>query len=99
MFDLRSPVVSISAIRLTYLPAQAIFKFVRLTDKNKTQIDCGSAQTDRILDKLAREVLDRCLAEESRFRAGVQAGLDAADRGDFVPTSEVWARVEHALKA
>jgi predicted transcriptional regulator len=34
-----------------------------------------------------------------RFHQTVQAGLDAAARGDFVPTSEVWANVERALEA
>lgn len=56
-------------------------------------------QSGKSADELAREVVARYLAEEARFRAGVQAGLDAAERGDFVPTSEVWATVERALKA
>jgi predicted transcriptional regulator len=56
-------------------------------------------QTGRSAVELAREAVDRYLTEESRFHAGVRAGLDAATRGDFVPTAEVWARVERALKA
>jgi hypothetical protein len=34
-----------------------------------------------------------------RFHQGVQAGPDAAARDGFLPTSEVWSRVECALKA
>jgi len=47
---------------------------------------------------LAREAIDRFLTEEGRFHAGVRAGLDAAKRGDFVPTSEVWANLERKLQ-
>ena len=72
---------------------------VPLSPEQEAELSRIADQTGRTADELAREALDRYLTEESRFRAGVQAGLDAADRGDFVPTSEVWARVERALKA
>jgi hypothetical protein len=34
-----------------------------------------------------------------RFHQGFQPGQNAAARGDFLPTSEVWAKVERALEA
>ena len=34
-----------------------------------------------------------------RFQQVVRAGADAAARGDFIPTSEVWANVGRALRA
>ncbi|MGD0894029.1 MAG: hypothetical protein ABR923_21110 [Terracidiphilus sp.] len=55
-------------------------------------------QTGKRADEMVREIVERIIAEEGHFRAAVQAGLDAADRGDFVPTDEVWARVERVLK-
>lgn len=72
---------------------------VQLTTEQEAQLAQMAAQSGRGVDELAREAVDRYLREESRFRSAVQTGLDAADRGDFVPTSEVWARVERALKA
>jgi predicted transcriptional regulator len=48
---------------------------------------------------LAREAVERYIAEEAHFRAAVQAGREAAARGDFVPTAEVWARVERVLQS
>jgi predicted transcriptional regulator len=51
------------------------------------------------VEELAREAVDRYLSEEARFHAAVQAGRDAATRGDFVPASEVWANVERELEA
>jgi predicted transcriptional regulator len=72
---------------------------VRLSDEQGAQLSQMAGQTGRSADELAREAVDRYLTEEIRFRAGVQAGLDAAVRGDFVHPSEVWAMVERALKA
>lgn len=46
------------------------------------------------MDDLAREAVDRFLVEEARFHAAVKEGQDAAARGEFVPTDQVWARVE-----
>jgi predicted transcriptional regulator len=43
---------------------------------------------------LAREAVENFLVEEARFRAGVQAGLDDAVRGNFISSSEVWAAIE-----
>jgi predicted transcriptional regulator len=37
---------------------------------------------------LAREAVDLYLNEEADFRAGVQAGLDDAAQGNFLPTEE-----------
>ena len=50
--------------------------------------------TGRAVDDLAREAVDRFLVEEARFHAAVKEGQDAAARGEFVPTDQVWARVE-----
>jgi predicted transcriptional regulator len=72
---------------------------VQLSVEQAAQLSQIADQTGRSADELAREAVDRYLTEEGRFHAGVQAGLDAAARGDFVPTSEVWAKVERALKA
>jgi predicted transcriptional regulator len=72
---------------------------VQLSVEQEAELSRMADQTGRSADELAREALDRYLIEESRFHAGVQIGLDAAARGDFVPTSEVWARVERVLKA
>jgi predicted transcriptional regulator len=72
---------------------------VLLSVEQEAQLSRMAAQVGRGADELAREAADRYLAEEARFHAAVRAGQDAAARGDFVPTSEVWARVESVLKA
>jgi predicted transcriptional regulator len=72
---------------------------VQLTAEQEAELSRMAGQTGRSADELAREAVDRYLIEENRFREGVRAGQDAAASGDFVPTAEVWARVERALKA
>jgi predicted transcriptional regulator len=72
---------------------------VQLSPEQEAQLSQIAAESGRSADELLRDLVDRYLAEEARFRAGVHAGLEAAERGDFVPTSEVWASVERILKA
>jgi predicted transcriptional regulator len=72
---------------------------VLLTVEQEAQLSRMAAQAGRGADELAREAVDRYLAEEARFHAAVRAGQDAAARGDFVPASEVWANVERELQA
>jgi len=71
---------------------------IQLTLSQEAQLSRMANETGRRATDLAREAMDRYLTEEGRFHAGVRAGLDAADRGDFVLTSAVWARVERGLK-
>jgi predicted transcriptional regulator len=72
---------------------------VLLSVEQEAQLSQMAAQSGCSADELAREAVERYIAEEARFHAAVKAGLDAAARGDFVPTAEVWARVERALQA
>jgi predicted transcriptional regulator len=72
---------------------------VLLSTEQEAQLSKMAAQAGRRADELAREVVERYIAEEAQFRAAVQAGLEDADRGNFVPTSEVWAAVERELQA
>lgn len=72
---------------------------IQLSDEQEMQLSQMAAQAGRGADELAREAVDRYLTEEARFHSAVQAGRDAAARGDFVPASEVWAGVERELLA
>jgi len=72
---------------------------VLLSAEQEAELSSIADQTGRTADELAREAVERYIVEEAHFRVAVQAGREAAARGDFVPTSEVWAKVESALKA
>ena len=71
---------------------------VQLSAEQESQLASIASVTGRAVDELAREAVDRFLAEEARFHAAVEAGQDAAARGDFVPTDQVWARAEPVLR-
>ncbi len=45
-------------------------------------------------EELVQQLALRFLEDQSRFREGVRRGIDAADRGDFVDTAELWAELE-----
>lgn len=72
---------------------------VQLSVEQEAQLSRMAAQAGRAVGELAREAVDRFLAEEARFQAAVLAGQQAAARGDFLPASEVWANVERELQA
>jgi len=72
---------------------------VQLKPEQEAQLSRIAAQAGRDVDELAREAVDRYLAEEAHFAAGVQEGIDAADRGEFLTSSQVWDRVERVLKS
>jgi predicted transcriptional regulator len=72
---------------------------IQLTSEQEARLSEIAAQAGRAVDDLAREAVDRYLAEDAHFRAAVQEGIDAADRGELLSSSEVWAQVERELQA
>ena len=71
---------------------------VQLSLEQEAELSRIAEETGRSADELAPEAVDRYLLEEGRLLSAVRAGRAAAERGEFVETSEVWARVERALK-
>lgn len=50
-------------------------------------------------EHLMKDAAPRLVEGNARFRANVQEGIEAADRGEFVDNQEVWARVHRLLKS
>lgn len=72
---------------------------IQLTAEQEARLRQIAAQAGRPIDDLAREAVDRYLAEDARFRTAVHEGIDAADRGELLSPPEVWSRVERVLKS
>ena len=72
---------------------------IQLTAEQEARLFEIAAQAGRPIDDLAREAVDRNIAEDAHFRAAVLKGLEEAERGEFVSSSEVWAAVERELEA
>jgi predicted transcriptional regulator len=71
---------------------------VHLNPEQEAELSRIAHLSGRSADELAREAVENFLVEEARFRAGVQAGLDDAVRGNFISSSEVWAAIEQELE-
>jgi predicted transcriptional regulator len=72
---------------------------IYLTPEQQSQLSRLAVQEGKGEVELAREVLSRGLAAEAHFISAVNAGREAALRGDFVESSEVWAGIEGVLNS
>ncbi len=50
-------------------------------------------------EQLVKQAALRLVEEEAKFRAGVNRGLDQADRGEFFDHEEVKARIQRLLQS
>ena len=71
---------------------------IPLTPDQEARLARLAARNGCSTGDVVRDAIDRFLNDESRFAEAVQAGVAAADRGDFLSSEEVWAKVERALK-
>jgi predicted transcriptional regulator len=72
---------------------------IHLSPEQEARLAELAARDGRNAAELLQEAVSRFLGEEARFAEAVRLGLDAAERGDFVPSDEVWAGVERILKS
>jgi predicted transcriptional regulator len=72
---------------------------IHLPPEQEARLAELAARDGRNTAELVQEAVSRFLGEEARFAEAVRLGLDAAERGDFVPSDEVWAGVERILKS
>ncbi|HEX8814200.1 MAG TPA: hypothetical protein VF753_01755 [Terriglobales bacterium] len=49
--------------------------------------------------RLVKDAVLRLLEQDARFREGVERGIAAAERGEFVEHEDVWANVEKILRS
>ncbi len=70
---------------------------IQLTADQEARLSQIAAQAGRGVEDLAREAVDLYLAGDAHFRAAVLQGIAEAERGEFVPSAEVWAAVEREL--
>jgi predicted transcriptional regulator len=49
--------------------------------------------------QLVEETVTRMVQHDIEFLEGVERGITAADRADFVESNEVWANVEKILQS
>jgi len=62
---------------------------IRTDSEKLTEIDRLARSQNRSRNFLVNEAIDRYLAEERKWAEKVQAGLTAAEAGDFASSAEV----------
>lgn len=70
---------------------------VPLKPEVETQINRIAAVTGQDAPNFVAELVERYIGEEARFLAGVQRGIDQADRGEFIDEEEMDARFERII--
>jgi len=71
---------------------------VHFTPEQEAQLSrlAGHAGTDP--EHLVKDAALKLLDEDRRLREGVERGLAASQRGEFVESSVVWANIEKLLQ-
>jgi predicted transcriptional regulator len=72
---------------------------VDFTPEQEALLSQIATQTGRDASQLVKDAALRVLENNTRFRAGVQKGIDAANRGDFIEEDEMDARIERMLQS
>ena len=72
---------------------------VHFTPEQQAKLAQVAAQQGRAPDQLVQDFVDRYLENETRFLEGVERGIAAANRGEFIEEEEMNARVERMLKS
>lgn len=72
---------------------------VPLQPEKEAQLAAIAAQKGLKTDELAREVISRYLDDDQHFIQAVNAGLAAAERGDFLEHEEVGKKLNQILRS
>lgn len=67
---------------------------IHLSPEQQSRLAALAARDGCNTAKLVQDAVTRFINDEARFAEAVKLGLDAAERGDFVPSDKVWAGVE-----
>jgi len=72
---------------------------IYLTPEQESELSYLAAVEGKRQEDVAREVLGEGLAAKAQFISAVQAGREAARRGEFVEPSALWADVDAILNS
>ena len=72
---------------------------VHFTPEQEAQLSQIASHAGTDTEQLVKDAALRLVEETAQFRAAVQEGIAAADRGEFIEHEEVWANVEKILRS
>jgi predicted transcriptional regulator len=85
-------------VRISTLSRNLKVMEVELTREQEAKLAEIATRTGTSAERLAKDVLVRYLDDEARFRAAVEKGIAAAERGEFIEEEEMDARIERMFK-
>ncbi len=71
---------------------------VHFTPEQEARLSQLASHAGTDTELLVKNAALRLLEEAASFREGVERGIAAAERGEFVEHEEVWANVENILQ-
>jgi len=72
---------------------------VHFTPEQEAQLSRIASHSGTDAEELVKDAALRLLRDEAHFHEGVNRGIAAAERGEFVEHEEVWANVEKILQS
>jgi predicted transcriptional regulator len=72
---------------------------VHFTPEQEAQLSQIANYSGTNTEQLVKDAALRLLQDDAHFREGVERGIAAAERGEFVEHEEVWANVEKILQS
>jgi predicted transcriptional regulator len=72
---------------------------VHFTPEQEAQLSHIANHNGTDAEQLVKDAALRLLQDDARFREGVERGIAAAERGEFVEHEQVWAGVEKTLQS
>ena len=72
---------------------------LHFTPEQEAQLSRIASNAGTVPERLVTDVVARYLNEAARFRAAVERGLAAAERGEFIEEKEMDARLEAMFKS
>jgi len=72
---------------------------VHFTPEQEAQLAQIATHNGKPVEQLVKDAALRILENNARFRAGVQRGIEAANRGDFIEEEEMDARIAQMLQS
>jgi predicted transcriptional regulator len=70
---------------------------VHFTPEQEAQLSQLARHAGTDTEHLVKDAALHLLEEDRRLREGVERGITAAERGEFVESDQVWANVEKIL--
>ena len=72
---------------------------IHFTPEQESQLSQIASHSGKPAEQLVKDAVLRILQNDARFRAGVQRGIEAANRGDFIEEEDMDARIERMLQS